>query len=79
MFSRDLEDIVTIFDGRSSFVSEVASCGNPLGTYLQGEIQNLLGDPEFIYSLRAFVRCDERAASRIAAVKARMKEAASRR
>ena len=72
IYSRDLEDIVTLFDGRTSLVDELTSTSGSLRSYLQEEIQRLLIDQEFLDSMSAFVRPDPRARSRIAGVRARI-------
>jgi len=75
IYSRDLEDIVTLFDGRDGLIKELTSTGEPLRSYLYEELQLLLNDHEFLDSTAAFIRPDNLARDRIAVVLARMREA----
>jgi hypothetical protein len=52
--SRDLEDIVTLVDGREELVSEVANSPPELRRYLWEEIQALLDEPRFTDALFGF-------------------------
>lgn len=72
MYSRDLEDIVTLFDGRTALVSEIIASHDPLRSYLRDNIGALLADPEFRYAMSALVKPDDRAANRIRIVRERM-------
>jgi hypothetical protein len=49
--SRDLEDIVTIVDGRPELVDEVHSTSAELQTYLRDEFRRLLSNRDFLESL----------------------------
>jgi predicted nucleotidyltransferase len=75
MYSRDLEDVVTLFDGRTPFVSEITATSEPLRSYLRDNIGTLLADAEFRYAISALVKPDERAANRIRIVRERMADA----
>ena len=75
MYSRDLEDIVTLFDGRVSLVAEIAAAQGELGAYLRAEIAALLADAEFKAAGPAFIRPDDRQADRIKRALAKMQTA----
>ena len=56
--SRDLEDIVTLVDGREELVSEVAQSPGELRRYLSEQIQALIDEPRFIDALFGLLRGD---------------------
>lgn len=72
MFSRDLEDIVTLFDGRIELAGEIEASDKQVKAFLKAEIKALLQDQEFVAAMPAFIKPDARANSRIALVKERM-------
>ncbi len=49
--SHDMEDIVTVVDGRSELANEVAGCDAEVRTYIVNEIDELLGDEQFVETL----------------------------
>lgn len=51
--SRDVEDIVTLFDGRSSLPNEIAAAELPLRHYIAAELTQLLASPDFQYLLQS--------------------------
>jgi predicted nucleotidyltransferase len=73
--SRDLEDIVTIFDGRTNITDEIKSCPQNLKEYLNEALPKLIEDEEFEEAIAAFIHPDNRAATRIQEVLRKMKEA----
>src|SRR5277367_6795144 len=46
--SSDLEDIITVLDGRPTVVDEVAASTRELRRYIGKEVGRLLDDPEFV-------------------------------
>lgn len=46
--SHDMEDIITLIDGRPEIVDEVEKVAGPVGDYLRTEIDALLAIPDFI-------------------------------
>lgn len=49
--SHDMEDIVTVVDGRSELLDEIAAADSDLRAYLMEEVEDLLGDPQFTDTL----------------------------
>jgi predicted nucleotidyltransferase len=49
--SHDMEDIVTVVDGRHELGSEVSRCDDDLRSYIVDEIDALLGDKQFVDTL----------------------------
>jgi hypothetical protein len=77
MFSRDLEDIVTLFDGRGALPTELGTAPGEIGDHLRTEIASLLADAEFQSAISAFIRPDARQAERTRRVITRMQTACS--
>lgn len=53
MTSHDLEDVVTVLDGRSSIVEDVRTAPMAVRTYLSETFSSFLRHPSFLASLRA--------------------------
>jgi len=49
--SVDLEDIITVLDGRSSILKEINNLPHPLHSYLSNQFAELIKDPDFIECL----------------------------
>lgn len=60
--SHDIEDIVTVIDGRSEIVGEIATATSEVRDYIASEIRALVDDRDFIEALAGFLLLD--AASR---------------
>lgn len=56
--SHDLEDIVTVADGRSEIVGEVAAADAQVRGYIASEIRSLLDNRDFLEALPGFLRPD---------------------
>lgn len=63
--SHDLEDVVTIVDGRAAFVDELAAEEPTMRNYVGCEIRRLLGLPKFIDSLPGHLASDEASQQRL--------------
>jgi hypothetical protein len=59
--SHDLEDIVTVVDGRPELIEEVASCELELRNYLQAEFRKLVSIADFLNALEGLVEGEGRA------------------
>jgi hypothetical protein len=57
--SHDLEDFVTVVDGRSLLIQEVRVSSLELRKYLSEAIQNLLAEPQFQHALPGYLLPDE--------------------
>lgn len=56
--SHDLEDVVTLVDGRPTLGAEVAAAGRELRAYIATEIRALLDNPDFHEALPGFLLPD---------------------
>jgi len=56
--SHDLEDIVTLIDGRPGVVDEVRQSNETVRTFIAGEIRALLNNPDFAEALAGFLLPD---------------------
>jgi hypothetical protein len=56
--SHDLEDVVTVLDGRSEIVGEVAAARPDIRTYVGSEIDSLLRNADFVEALPGFLLPD---------------------
>jgi predicted nucleotidyltransferase len=57
--SRDIEDIVTVLDGRPEIVAEVELCADPLQQYLEDEFSKLLVERDFLEALPGHLLPDQ--------------------
>jgi hypothetical protein len=65
--SHDLEDIVTVIDGRASFVDETAEASDDLRTYLGSRFAELLANPAWPVALAGHLGGDDRRAEIVSA------------
>jgi len=63
--SSDLEDIITVLDGRSIVVEEVADSPTELRRYISKEVSRLLDNSEFVNALPGHVAGDEISQARV--------------
>jgi hypothetical protein len=75
--SHDLEDVVSVVDGRETLRAEVRDTGPELSEYVRREITNLLANPGFIDALPGFLLPDAASQSRIGIVLDRLHDLAS--
>ena len=75
--SHDLEDVVSVVDGRETLSEEVREAGADLGEYVHREIAKLLASPGFIDALPGFLLPDAASQSRIGIVLRRLHDLAS--
>jgi len=62
---RDLEDIITVIDGRASFAAELEASNNSLQSYVRQELSGYLARPDFIDSLGGHLSADAASQSRL--------------
>jgi hypothetical protein len=72
--SRDLEDIVTVIDGRPELVDEVHLAAAGLRKYLSDEFENLLSNGDFLEALPGNLLPDAASQQRLNLVLKRMKQ-----
>ena len=70
--SHDLEDVVTVVDGRASLVSELAAEEGPLRAFVSTEIRRLLGLSGFTDALPGHLESDEASQQRLPLVLGRL-------
>lgn len=75
--SRDLEDLISIVDGRAALVVEVQAGAADLREYLRARIKGLLATPGFLDALPGYLLPDAASQSRIGLVLRRLEELAS--
>lgn len=63
--SSDMEDIITVLDGRPTVVEEVADCSAALRRYVAREVGKLLENPEFVNALPGHLAGDPISQARI--------------
>lgn len=65
LVSHDLEDIITVVDGRPALVDELRGAPEELRTYMATEITSLLRTPEFLDALPGHLPGDSASQSRV--------------
>lgn len=77
--SKDLEDIVTLFDGSQEAERLLSEGSAPLQNFIEGAIQAHLEDPEFVEAVEGCFRADPVSRERSRIVLARMRSIAKAR
>jgi hypothetical protein len=75
--SHDLEDLVSVIDGREVLVTEVLAAKNDLRAYIQKTIGRMLDDRTFLDALPGFLFPDSASQARISTVLKRLQALAS--
>ena len=75
--SHDLEDVVSVVDGRETLSAEVRAAGSELSEYVGREIAKLLANPGFIDALLGFLLPDSASQLRIGIALGRLQNLAS--
>lgn len=70
--SHDLEDLISVVDGRSTIVDEIRSAEPDLANYVRSEISFLLGNEDFKAALPGFLMPDEASQRRLPILLARL-------
>ena len=65
LFSHDLEDFITVIDGRPELLAEVTAAPSALRDYLAGEVQQLLAKPVFLDALPGYLPGDSASQQRL--------------
>jgi predicted nucleotidyltransferase len=74
--SHDLEDIISVIDGRAELVDEIAASADELRTYLAARCAGLLAIRDFMNYLPGLVAQDETLSARMATVAERLQNIA---
>jgi len=75
--SHDLEDLISVVDGRPALVTEVRAGAVELRVYVRAEINGLLGTPGFLDALPGYLLPDAASQSRVGIVLRRLEELAA--
>jgi hypothetical protein len=75
--SHDLEDVISVVDGRETLGAEARAAGAELSEYVRREIAKLVANPGFIDALPGFLLPDSASQLRIGIVLARLQNLAS--
>lgn len=75
--SHDLEDVVSVVDGRDTLSTEVREAGAALSEYVSREIAKFLANPGFVDALPGFLLPDAASQSRIGIVVGLLRDLAS--
>ena len=70
--SHDLEDIITVVDGRPEIVDDVAAADREVRAYISGEVGSLLKNPDFTEALPGFLRPDAASQARRSTLEQRL-------
>ncbi len=71
--SHDLEDIVTLVDGRPEIVAEVGGADAEVRVYIASDIHSLLDNPDFAEALPGFLLPDAASQERRGIVEERLR------
>ena len=71
--SHDLEDIVTVVDGRPEIVAEVGGADAEVRAYIASDVRSLLDNPDFVEALPGFLLPDAASQARRGLVEERLR------
>lgn len=77
LFSHDLEDFITVIDGRPELLTEIADSSNALQDYLATEVRQLLASPVFLDALPGYLPGDAASQLRLPILLTRLQQIAS--
>lgn len=75
--SADIEDIVSIVDGREELLEEVSAADTEVKGYLVAQVRRLLSDQDFVYSVHGHMLPDEASQARVGIVLERLRRIAA--
>lgn len=75
--SHDLEDLLSVIDGRDAIASELLAADEPLRHYVQSELSELLRDENFVLALPGHLPADPGAQARLPRLLERLKRMAA--
>ncbi|MBU1745930.1 MAG: hypothetical protein KJ649_13695, partial [Proteobacteria bacterium] len=76
MASHDMEDIITILDGRPEIISEIRSSSDDLKDFLSRTFRTLLANDEFLDSIPGHLSPDRASQTRLPMLIERLREIA---
>ena len=75
--SHDMEDIVTVVDGRATLLDEINASNSELREYLVAEFGSLMSNPRFVEALGGHLPGDSGSQARLPRLRARLRALAS--
>ena len=75
--SHDIEDILTVVDGRPELVSEIGAAEPEVRAFIAGEIRTLLHAPDFVDAVPGFLLPDAASQARRALLEDRLRAIAA--
>jgi hypothetical protein len=75
--SRDLEDVITVVDGRAELIGEIEAAASDVRSYLAKEIKKLISIREFNDALPGHLQPDAASQDRVGTIISRLEEIAS--
>ncbi len=63
--SHDLEDIITVIDGRAEIIEEISSAPEDVRNYISGKIRGLLHNRQFLDALPGYLLPDDASQGRL--------------
>jgi hypothetical protein len=75
-YHRDLEDVITVVDGRASFAPELAASDEALQNYIRSELRRHLAEPRFVDSLVGHLPSDAASQGRLSGLLQRLRDLA---
>jgi predicted nucleotidyltransferase len=73
MASHDLEDLITVVDGRAEIVDEVSAASVELRDYLAARLRAILANPQFMEALPAHLPGDRTSQARVSVITERLR------
>ena len=74
--SHDLEDIITVIDGRTEIIDEISRAPEDVREYISGKIAGLLKNRQFLDALPGYLLPDEASQGRLRILMGRLREIA---
>jgi len=75
--SHDLEDLVSVLDGRPGIIQEIVLAPHDVRAYITAEINKLLATPQFMDALPGYLLPDQASQSRLPNLMVRLKDVAA--
>ncbi len=75
--SQDLEDLISVVDGRASLLHEIRNTDSELRVYIASEIESLLTNPDFVTAVPGFLPSDPASQRRVPALLDKLRKLAA--
>jgi len=77
VMSQDLEDLISVVDGRASLLHEIRNTDSELRVYIASEIESLLTNPDFVTAVPGFLPSDPASQRRVPALLDKLRKLAA--